>query len=50
MRLFVTGATGFIGSHFVNQALAAGHEVVALRRTEQSRPRIELRVRTDLDH
>lgn len=43
MRLFVTGATGFIGSHFVNHALLAGHEVIALRRTAESRPRIELR-------
>lgn len=32
MRLFVTGATGFIGSHFANRAIAAGHEVVAVRR------------------
>jgi nucleoside-diphosphate-sugar epimerase len=32
MKLFVTGATGFVGSHFLNQALEAGHEVVALRR------------------
>jgi len=31
MRLFVTGSTGFIGSHFVRAALAAGHEVTALR-------------------
>jgi nucleoside-diphosphate-sugar epimerase len=42
MRLFVTGATGFIGSHFLNHALAQGHEIVALRRTPESRPRIEL--------
>ncbi|RIK83989.1 MAG: hypothetical protein DCC67_05410 [Planctomycetota bacterium] len=42
MRLFVTGATGFIGSHFVNQALSAGHEVLGLRRTSSSRPRIPL--------
>jgi nucleoside-diphosphate-sugar epimerase len=41
MKLFVTGSTGFIGSHFVKQALAAGHDVVALRRPG-SRPRIEL--------
>jgi nucleoside-diphosphate-sugar epimerase len=32
MKLFVTGGTGFIGSHFLEQALAAGHDVVALRR------------------
>jgi nucleoside-diphosphate-sugar epimerase len=31
MRIFVTGATGFIGSHFINATIAAGHEVVALR-------------------
>lgn len=43
MRLFVTGATGFIGSHFVDHALFAGHEVIALRRTAESRSRIELR-------
>jgi nucleoside-diphosphate-sugar epimerase len=32
MKIFVTGGTGFIGSHFLRAALAAGHEVVALRR------------------
>lgn len=32
LRLFVTGGTGFLGSHFLNAAQAAGHEVVALRR------------------
>jgi nucleoside-diphosphate-sugar epimerase len=40
MKLFVTGATGFIGSHFLNAAHAAGHEIVALRRSPQSKPRI----------
>lgn len=39
MRIFVTGASGFIGSHFVNHALSAGHEVVALRRSAESVPR-----------
>jgi nucleoside-diphosphate-sugar epimerase len=42
MRLFVTGGTGFVGSHFVEQALAAGHDVLALRRTDQSATRIKL--------
>ena len=42
LRIFVTGATGFIGSHFVNHALSAGHEVVALRRSAESMPRIVL--------
>jgi nucleoside-diphosphate-sugar epimerase len=41
MKLFVTGGTGFIGSHFLQQALAAGHEVIAQRRPG-SRPRLNL--------
>lgn len=42
MKIFLTGGTGFIGSHFLNQALAQGHAVTALRRSPQSRPRIPL--------
>ena len=30
MRIFITGATGFAGSHLVDQLLAEGHEVFAL--------------------
>ena len=30
MRILVTGAAGFIGSHVVEAALAAGHEVRGL--------------------
>lgn len=41
MRIFVTGATGFIGSHCLCEATRRGHEVVALRRSESSSPRIE---------
>jgi nucleoside-diphosphate-sugar epimerase len=33
MRIFVTGALGFIGAHFVERALAAGHEVTGLYRS-----------------
>ncbi|MBX2809545.1 MAG: NAD(P)-dependent oxidoreductase [Cellvibrionaceae bacterium] len=33
MKLAITGANGFIGAHLVNQALTAGHEVLALSRS-----------------
>ena len=35
MRLAVTGGTGFVGSHLLEKALAAGHRVAALTRREQ---------------
>ncbi len=38
MRFFVTGGTGFIGSHFINLAQELGHEVVALRRPGSTPP------------
>lgn len=31
MRIFLTGGTGFLGSHFLQLALQAGHDVIALR-------------------
>ena len=33
----MTGGTGFVGSHLVDAALAAGHDVIALTRREQPR-------------
>jgi len=41
MKIFVSGGTGFIGSHFINSAISAGHKLVCLRRPK-SRPRIKL--------
>jgi nucleoside-diphosphate-sugar epimerase len=35
MKLAITGGTGFVGSHVIDAALAAGHEIKALTRRDQ---------------
>lgn len=42
MSIVLTGGTGFIGTHFLKQALEAGHIVRAIRRSSTSKPRIVL--------
>ncbi len=42
MTIAVTGGTGFVGSHFIDAATAAGHEVRALaRRPQRPKPSVD---------
>ena len=38
MKIFITGATGFIGSYVAQRLLDAGHELVALARDPDKHP------------
>ena len=41
MKIFLTGATGFVGSHFLKKLLADGHEVISHIRSSNGIKTIE---------
>jgi len=47
MKIFVTGATGFVGAHFARLAHARGHQVIAMRRDASSVPVVAVPTETE---
>lgn len=43
MKVFLTGATGFVGSRVLEQLLLAGHEITALVRTNTAADKLKAR-------
>ena len=44
MKIFITGGTGFIGSHFIDAAIKEGHEIIALRRNKVNKNNLNNRI------